>query len=168
MIRGIQHCALVVSDLDRSRRFYGGSLGLVEVERPSSFAFGGAWFRAGTDEVHLILEGDTTMPAGAAEAGQALRVGLVTHLALEVDDLGGTIARLREHGVEIGGGPMPRGDGVDQAFVLDPDGYVIEVFERTGADQADAPRRMPVRAGQEPADHLARKPPSTGITAPVT
>ena len=41
---------------------------------------------------------------------------------------------------------MPRGDGVDQAFFLDPDGYVVEVFERTGADQTDAPRRMPVRS----------------------
>ena len=40
---------------------------------------------------------------------------------------------------------MPRGDGVDQLFVLDPDGYVVELFERTGRDQADAPERAPIR-----------------------
>jgi hypothetical protein len=40
---------------------------------------------------------------------------------------------------------MPRGDGVDQLFVLDPDGYVVELFERTGQDQADAPERAPIR-----------------------
>ena len=60
--------------------------------------------------------------------------------------------RLNERGIEIGGGPMPRGDGVDQAFFLDPDGYVVEVFERTGKDQSDAPPRMPVRAEGSPAD----------------
>ncbi len=41
---------------------------------------------------------------------------------------------------------MPRGDGVEQAFLLDPDGYVVELFERTGADQRDAPERAAVRA----------------------
>ena len=146
MLRGIQHCALVVSDLERSRRFYGEAFGLVEIERPAKFVFAGAWFQAGSDEVHLIVEGDTTMRAGASKPGPGLAVGLVTHLALEVDDLGAMLRRLREHGVAIGGGPMPRGDGVDQAFVLDPDGYVVEVFERTGEDQTDAPERMPVRA----------------------
>ena len=146
MIQGIQHCALVVSDLERSRGFYGNALGLVEIARPASFAFAGAWFQAGADEVHLIVESDTTMRAGASETGQALRVGLVTHLALEVDDLDATLGRLRDHGVSIGGGPMPRGDGVDQAFALDPDGYVVEVFQRTGADQVDTPQRVPVRS----------------------
>lgn len=145
MIRGIQHCALVVGDLDRSRRFYGGALGLEEIDRPSSFAFGGAWFRAGADEVHLIVESDTTMCAGAKAPGSALQSGLVTHLALEVDDLEDTLSRLRARGVEIGGGPMPRGDGVEQAFMRDPDGYVVEVFERTGADQSGAGPRLPVR-----------------------
>ena len=146
MIRGIQHCALVVSDLERSRRFYGEALGLAEIPRPSSFAFAGAWFRAGPDEVHLILEGDTTMRAGASAPGGALAVGLVTHLALEVDDLEAVVRRLRDHDVEIGGGPMPRGDGVEQAFALDPDGYVVEVFQRTGEDQSGSPQRLPVRS----------------------
>ena len=151
MFRGIQHCALVVSDLERSRGFYGDALGLTEIKRPDKFLFAGAWFQAGTDEVHLIVEGDTTMRAGASEPGQGLSVGLVTHLALEVDDLKAMLGRLRGHGVAIGSGPMPRGDGVDQAFVLDPDGYVVEVFQRTGEDQTDAPERVPVRSSEEPA-----------------
>ncbi len=96
--------------------------------------------------MHLIVEGDTTMRAGVHGHGAGLAVGLVTHLALEVDDLEAAVGRLREHAVEIGGGPMPRGDGVQQAFALDPDGYVVEVFERTGEDQSAAPERVPVRA----------------------
>jgi len=146
VIRGIQHCALVVSDLERSRAFYGEALGLTEIPRPASFAFAGAWFQAGTDEVHLIGEGDTTMRAGASAPGGALAVGLVTHFALEVDDLEAAVRRLRDHDVEIGGGPMPRGDGVEQAFARDPDGYVVEVFERTGHDQSGAGPRLPARS----------------------
>jgi catechol 2,3-dioxygenase-like lactoylglutathione lyase family enzyme len=69
----------------------------------------------------------------------------VRHLALEVDDLPAWQARLGAHGVPPAAGPMPRGDGVDQLFVLDPDGYVVELFERTGQDQADAPERAPIR-----------------------
>ena len=68
--------------------------------------------------------------------------GLTSHLAFEVDDLGSALA---EHGVELAGGPMPRGDGVTQAFFLDPDGYVLELFQWTGEDQSDAPSRGPVR-----------------------
>ena len=40
---------------------------------------------------------------------------------------------------------MPRGDGVTQVFFLDPDGYVLEYFQRTGEDQSDAPKREPIR-----------------------
>ena len=145
MFRGIQHCALVVSDLERSRSFYGGVLGLTEIERPANFSFAGAWFRAGGDEVHLIAESDTTMRAGASAPAPALQVGLVTHLALEVDDLTAMLGQVHERGVEVGGGPMARGDGVDQAFLLDPDGYVVELFERTGEDQRDAPERTSVQ-----------------------
>jgi catechol 2,3-dioxygenase-like lactoylglutathione lyase family enzyme len=146
VIRGIQHCALVVFDLERSRRFYGEALGLNEIPRPASFAFAGAWFQAGADEVHLILEGDTTMRAGASAPRGPLAVGLVTHLAFEVENLEAVVRRLRDHDVEIGGGPMPRGDGVEQAFALDPDGYVVEVFQRTGEDQSGSPQRLPVRS----------------------
>jgi catechol 2,3-dioxygenase-like lactoylglutathione lyase family enzyme len=146
MIRGIQHCALVVADVERSRRFYTDVIGLVEIERPSSFRFAGAWFRAGEDELHLIGGSETTMAAGGKETGVGISVGLVTHVALEVDDLAAALERVRTAGVEIGGGPMPRGDGVDQAFLLDPDGFVVELFERTGADQSASGLREPVRA----------------------
>jgi len=146
VLLGLQHCALVVSDLERSRAFYGDVLGLEEISRPPSFTFAGAWFRVGRDELHLIAESDTTMRAGIADTGPGLRTGLVTHLAIEVDDLAAELERLRGRDVGVAGGPMPRGDGVEQAFLLDPDGYVVELFERTGADQRDAPERAAVRA----------------------
>lgn len=141
----LQHCGLIVADLERSRRFYGGALGLEEVARPHNFVFAGAWFEVGEDQIHLLVASETTARAGTDDPGPSVAAGLATHIAIEVDDLAPALARLDEHGVELVGGPMPRGDGYDQAFLLDPDGYVIELFEYTGADQSDAPPRAPIR-----------------------
>jgi len=141
----LQHVGLVVSDLERSRRFFAGALGLEEVPRPPNFTFAGAWFRFGDDEIHLLAEADTTGRAGAPDAGAGAAFGLANHLALEVDDLTAACARLDEHGIGLVGDPMPRGDGVAQVFFRDPDGHLLELFQRTGEDQSDAPERAPVR-----------------------
>ena len=140
----IQHVGLVVSDLERSRRFYAGPLGLDEVPRPSNFAFDGAWFRFGGTEIHLLDEAHTTGGAGQGDPGAGAARGMTQHLAFEVDDLAAACRRLAEHDVPLAGGPMPRGDGVTQVFFRDPDGYVLELFQWTGEDQADAPERRPV------------------------
>jgi len=141
----IQHSGLVVSDLERARRFFAEALGLEEVPRPPNFTFAGAWFRFGEDEIHLLAEADTTDRAGAPDGGAGAAFGLANHLAFEVDDLTAACARLAENGVALIGGPMPRGDGVAQVFFRDPDGHLLEFFERTGEDQSDAPERTPVR-----------------------
>ena len=79
------------------------------------------------------------------DPGPGIAGGLATHLALEVDDLRVWQERLLAHDVSPASGPMPRGDGVVQLFVFDPDGYVVELFERTGQDQSDAAARAPIR-----------------------
>jgi catechol 2,3-dioxygenase-like lactoylglutathione lyase family enzyme len=144
MAMRLQHCGLVVADIERSRRFYRDVLGLEEVQRPPNFTFAGAWFRLGETEIHLLAESDTTGTAGQAPPGRGIVGGLATHVALEVDDLGAWEERLRANDVVIASGPMPRGDGVNQLFVLDPDGFVLELFERTGEDQSDAPERSAI------------------------
>jgi catechol 2,3-dioxygenase-like lactoylglutathione lyase family enzyme len=141
----IQHVGLVVSDLERSRRFYAGALGLEEVPRPSNFTFDGAWFRFGGTEIHLLAEAHTTGGAGQPDAGPGAAKGMTHHLAFEVEDVEAACARLAKNGVALEGGPMPRGDGYVQVFFRDPDGYVLELFQRTGEDQSDAPKRAPIR-----------------------
>lgn len=144
-IKALQHCGLVVQDLERARRFYGTVLGLTEVPRPRTFKFRGAWFRGTGVELHLIVAADTTAPPGLPDAGPARHTGLATHIAFEVADLVAVVARLREHGVEILGGPMPRGDGVQQLYIQDPDGYLLEFFQWTGEIPDDAPERGVIR-----------------------
>lgn len=145
MLRGIQHAALVVSDLAASRRFYVEAIGMEEIPRPATFTFAGAWLRAGSGELHLIAADDTTASPGTVGHGRAEQVGLCAHLGLEVDDLDAARARLDEHGVALVGGPLQRGDGVTQVYVHDPDRHVIELFARTGEDRRGARERAPVR-----------------------
>jgi catechol 2,3-dioxygenase-like lactoylglutathione lyase family enzyme len=76
----------------------------------------------------MILEGDTTASAGFGDAGSGATRGLAHHLGLEVSDLQATEAHLRAHGANIIGGPLPRGDGAVQLYVLDPDGNFLEFF----------------------------------------
>ena len=140
----LQHVGLIVRDVDRSRRFYSGALGLEEVPRPSNFRFEGAWFRFGGTEIHLLAEAHTTGGAGQ-DAGPGMARGMTHHLACEVDDLQAACSRLAAHGIALEGGPMPRGDGVTQVFFRDPDGHVLELFQWTNEDQSDAPAREPMR-----------------------
>ncbi len=128
-IKRLQHCGLVVKDLEESRWFYGTVLGMKEMPRPRTFVFDGAWFRSGEDELHLIMERDTTAPAGFRDAGAAKYSGLATHIAFEVTELVAMKARLEAHGIEILGGPMARGDGVEQFYFHDPDGYLLEFYQ---------------------------------------
>ena len=133
-IRKLDHVSFLVKDVERSRRFYGQVLGLREIPRPSNADNPGAWLT--TDEhsfeVHLI---------GEAEAGRVaqthtryrreeLATGQGSHPAFEVENLEATIQHLRTLNVEIVGGPRPRGDGVQQVFICDPDDYLIELFVR--------------------------------------
>lgn len=128
-IRSLNHVALLVSDVEQSRRFYGQILQMQEIPRPANFSFPGAWFRRGDAEVHLIGEQQPGRVAAVYSGYNAdeLGRGYGVHLAFVVDDLDAVQAYLDDRNVPIVGGPRPRGDGVDQLYICDPDGYVIEL-----------------------------------------
>ncbi len=88
-IRRLDHAALLVKDVERSRRFYGQVLGMEEVPRPSNFTFPGAWFRKGRAEIHLIGESEPGRAAQVQPGGyrpDELSVGYGAHFAFEVVD----------------------------------------------------------------------------------
>ena len=125
----LQHCGLVVEDLEQSKRFYGDFLGMEEVPRSPTFTFAGAWFRSAGTEIHVIQARDTTAVAGFPDPGRGENTGLATHFAFEVDDLEAMVAKAEKMGVPIVGGPMGRGDGVHQLYLHDPDRYLVELFQ---------------------------------------
>lgn len=129
-IRKLDHVALVVKDVERTRHFYGQILGLEEVARPHTFGFPGAWFEHGGQQIHIIGEdtpGRTTQVNPGYNRDELAR-GHCSHFAFEVDDLDEAVHYLKSQHIEIVGGPRPRGDGVMQLYICDPDNYVVEIF----------------------------------------
>ena len=125
-VKHIDHVTIVVDDLDRSKEFYVGLLGMQEVERPG-FSFPGLWFQAGLTQVHLILEHPESGPAGHSIAAEA-SISRTRHFAFEVDDALAAKRALDQSGVPIVAGPKSRPDGPTQLYVRDPDGHLVELF----------------------------------------
>ena len=126
----LHHIALPVTDLARSRRFYGDVLGLREVQRPAAFDFPGAWFALGAGQLHLIERRD-----GTTRHDKPLDSRDV-HFAIRVVDYDAMLAHLRSLGyredapaadaMRIKANRRPNA-GFPQIFVLDPDRHVIEI-----------------------------------------
>jgi glyoxylase I family protein len=114
MLGPIHHVNLMVDDVDAARRFYRDVLGLEEIERPD-FGTEGAWFRAGTTQVHLTI-GDRPVPDG------------FQHVAFCSENVSRDAARLTGLGIEVVEPVRIVGAG-HQAFVRDPAGNLIELNE---------------------------------------
>ncbi len=113
----LNHVALHVGDIERSKDFYQNILRLEPLPRPA-FDFPGAWFRLGEgQELHLI--GERGEPVHSHHRGN--------HFALRVDDLD----QWEKHLVDQKANFNPRKrrpDGAWQIFLRDPDGHTIELF----------------------------------------
>lgn len=129
-VKAIDHVTLVVKDLERSRAFYVGALGMREVPRPV-FSFAGLWFQAGATQIHLILEFSGSGPAGNL-LPEGRRTSRTHHVAFAVEDAAAAMPHLAALGIPVLSGPHPRPDGYMQVFVTDPDGHVIELCSPPG------------------------------------
>ena len=124
----LDHAALLVQDVERSRQFYCDVLGMDEI--PSG---GNCWLRRGSAEIHLLGESEkrrTAETTGGKHHSGDLADGHTTHLAFEVDDLQEAQRHLKNHHIQIVCGPRPRWPEGEQLYFCDPDGYVIELFVR--------------------------------------
>ncbi len=125
----LHHVTLCVADLEATRRFYAGVLGMEEVERPTSFDFQGQWFRKHGYEIHTIHASDAGQVPG--DADNIIRPGrdlaMARHFCFSVRSVQETVQALQQHGIEIIIGPRPRGDGATQLYVYDPDGHMVEL-----------------------------------------
>ena len=123
------HTMLRVTDPDRSRAFY-EALGM-EFRRESPIVRGGETeailyflgFPGQEEELELTYNTD----------GRSYELGTAYgHIALTIEDMAATLASLAEKGIEPERPPYSvREGGSLLCFVRDPDGYRIELIERS-------------------------------------
>ena len=113
----LHHVSFASQNLDASRAFFSGVLGLAEIERPG-FTFPGIWYALGDRQLHIIGN-------QAAGAKAASRLSRSDHVALEVADVDAVRRTLEQNGVPYQeGGNLSL--GMEQIFCRDPDGHVLE------------------------------------------
>jgi catechol 2,3-dioxygenase-like lactoylglutathione lyase family enzyme len=118
-ILGIDHVQITmpVGEEDKARAFFIDLLGFNEIPKPLELAKrGGAWFEAGSVQLHLGVEEDFH-PAKKA------------HPAFIVDNLDGLIEKVQSAGFETDTTQPPL-DGYKRAHVFDPFGNRIELMEK--------------------------------------
>ena len=120
------HTCYRITDIDRSVAFY-EALGFEERRRLP--------IREEAVNVFMGLPGDTdklelTFNFGVDSYELGTAYG---HIAVGVDDLAATLGRLKEQGIEPEREPYRvREGGSLLCFVRDPDGYRIELIDRSG------------------------------------
>jgi len=123
------HTMIRVGDLDRSISFYTEVLGMKLLRRKDypSGKFTLAFVGYGDEADHTVLELTHNWDTGSYDLGTGYG-----HIALAVEDAAAACDAIREKGGNVvrEAGPMKHGGSVI-AFVADPDGYKIELIERS-------------------------------------
>jgi catechol 2,3-dioxygenase-like lactoylglutathione lyase family enzyme len=114
-IQGMNHFNVLTDDVEATRRFYVDVVGLTEGDRPA-LGFDGAWLYAGGEPILHVSKGRLPQPPG----------GVIDHMAFSATDLKGTIARLREKGVDFALRQQV-GTRIWQVFCHDPMGAKVEL-----------------------------------------
>lgn len=123
-LEALDHYTIQCADMDATRDFYCGALGLSEGFRPQ-LAFAGHWlYCADRPVVHLLG------PEGALPENRGARPGASTggldHVAFRGADATATIAKLKARGIAFREN-LIREIGLHQVFVRDPNGIMVEL-----------------------------------------
>ncbi len=149
-----RHTGIVVSDLDAALHFYGELLGFETVRRAeeSGAALGNILALDGTQVTTIKMEagnGQIELLHFGSPARQATRNGQLsadslglTHIAVTVDDLDATYARIEAAGVRFNAPPQVSADGlVKLTYCRDPDGSFVELVEVLNGTSAQPTNR---------------------------
>jgi catechol 2,3-dioxygenase-like lactoylglutathione lyase family enzyme len=90
MVKSINHVAVIVTDVERSRNFYQNVLGLKKIPRPQT-RVPGEWLGIGDNQLHLVGE---PAPEGKIDPRRP-------HMALDVEDIEEAKAALTRMGIRF-------------------------------------------------------------------
>ena len=120
-IAGVHHVQVAAPPgcEEAARLFYGGLLGLSEIDKPPLLAIrGGCWFRSGAGELHIGVE-DPFLPAAKAHPA------FVVDSAAALDELASSLV---EAGVEVRWADDAEIPALRRFHVNDPWGNRIELL----------------------------------------
>jgi lactoylglutathione lyase len=124
-IKKLLHTRYRVNDLEKTVAFYRDVLGLQETSRHTS-PRGSTLVFLKAPESEEEVELCSYPSSGPVQVQPDL-----THLAFEVDDLEAFAKQLAKKGVTLSDGPTRASSGSVFAFVDAPEGYEIELIERS-------------------------------------
>lgn len=128
--RKLLHTRYRVNDLEKTVKFYKEVLGLEEIRRRKSPRGSELVFlKAPESEEQIEI---CSFPAAGSVQVQAD----LTHVAFEVDSLEDFGRHLAKLGLKYSDGPTKTSTGTVFAFIDAPEGYEIELIERSGKDSA--------------------------------
>jgi catechol 2,3-dioxygenase-like lactoylglutathione lyase family enzyme len=131
-VQSIRTVAVYVTEVERSKRFYGDLLGLAQLESHDRVAY---------------QIGDSRLLLHPTDPGEGARHSRL-ELHLGVDDLDGFVARLAERATPVLQEPVDQPWGEREAIVLDPDGYPVFLVHQAAANQEQPePREQAATAG---------------------
>jgi len=121
LVKGIDHCSLIVSSTVKALGFYKGILGLeIDDSRPD-LGYPGAWLQVGAHQIHLL-----EVPNPYSTENRPAHGGRDFHVALSVSHLDVVIKRLDAANI-----PYSKSKSGRQAlFCCDYDGNAIELLEK--------------------------------------
>ena len=137
-IKRIDHIAIVVPDVEKARGFYEDALGMqiTHVEQVDEQEVIVAFLPAGDSEIELVEP--LTEDSGVAKYMKKRGAG-IHHIALEVEDIEGMLATLKEKDVRLINQEPTRGSGGKRVAFIHPEstfGVLVELYESTPEESA--------------------------------
>jgi len=125
LAKKLLHTRYRVNDLERTVKFYRDVLGLQEMKRHKSPRGSELAFLKAPESEELIEI--CYFPGSDSVQVQSD----LTHLAFEVDSLEEFGQHLAQHGLKYSDGPTTSSSGTTFAFIDAPEGYEIELIQRS-------------------------------------
>lgn len=127
MALGLDHVHLIVRDVDAAVAWFTEHVGATLDRQAEVQGAAQAYMRLGSDRL-LLRAGRSTDGEIHDKVGREYGAD---HFGIRVDDLDGTVARMKANGVPVTVEPRMVDANTTIAFVKGPDGVLIELLQRS-------------------------------------
>ena len=128
---GIHHITILVTNLERSRKFYGEVLGLQEKQDMPDFGRPLIWYQVGPTQVHILPKESVAVN----QSDDLSSLAWNRHVAIGIEDFSEIKQRLDDENLPYCENPNSA-LGLRQLFFQDPDGNGLEFMVPDSFDEA--------------------------------